>query len=364
MPQQASGATRHTSTLRRLTTEIQAVLQEIPGIVDISNQEQITVPQLIIDYDRSAMSRFGITATDLSRSVEALFQGTSVGHVVEDGIVSNVVVKLPENLRNFREKLAEMPVTRDNGNLIRMGDVATLRFDLGPAQIRRENVERLAVLTANISSRDQAGVAARVNRIVRDAVSFPAGYHMVLGGQFEEATRSFRNIMLMSLAALIAIYFLLYMALKSHVHSAIVLVNLPLAMIGGMFAIFLGFGVLSVASLVGFITLFGIATRNGVLLVNHYQYLMDVEGEGLEQAVFRGSVERLIPVLMTALTTGLALVPLVLEGLAAGNEIQSPMAHVILGGLITSTFLNMIIVPILFRKWGMNRKTDRKEAVA
>ena len=345
------------STLRRLTTEIQAVLQEVPGIVDISNQEQITVPQLIIDYDRSAMSRFGITAADLSRSVEALFQGTAVGHVVEDGIVSNVVVKLPENLRNFREKLAEMPVTRNSGSLIRMGDVANIRFDLGPAQIRRENVERLAVLTDNISS-------AQVRRVVKDAVAFPAGYHMVLGGQFEEASRSFRNIILMSLAALIAIYFLLYMALKSHVHSAIVLVNLPLAMIGGMFAIFLGFGVLSVASLVGFITLFGIATRNGVLLVNHYQHLINVEGEGLEQAVVRGSVERLIPVLMTALTTGLALVPLVLEGMSAGNEIQSPMAHVILGGLITSTFLNMIIVPILFRRWGMVRKTDRKEAVA
>lgn len=341
------------AVLRKLTSEIERLLQNIPGVVDISNQEQISVPQLIIDYDRSAMSRFGMTPQGLSQTVEALFQGTRVGHIVEDGIASGIVVKYQANLRKFREKLASLPVSTDAGKLVTLSDVSDIRFDLGPSQIRRENVQRLAMLTANISGRDKAGTAERVRETIQQKVTFPAGYHMMLGGQFEEATKSFRNILLMSLVVLILIYFLLYMALRDHIHAAIVLVNLPLALIGGVFAIFLGYGVLSVASLVGFITLFGIATRNGVLLVNHYQHLIEQEQATLDQAVLRGSVERLIPVLMTALTTGLALVPLVVEGMDAGNEIQSPMGHVILGGLLTSTFLNMIIVPILFKKWGM-----------
>ncbi len=347
------------SVLRKLTSEIETALQDISGVVDISNQEQISVPQLLIDYDRSAMSRFGIDAKGLSQTVEALFQGTRVGHIVEDGIASGIVVKYPETIRRYREKLVSLPVSTDTGKLVTLSDVSHIRFDLGPSQIRRENVQRLAMLTANISGRDKAGTAERVREAIHDEIEFPPGYHMELGGQFEEAGRSFRNILLMSLVVLLAVYLLLYLSFGNHIHAAIVLVNLPLALIGGVFAIFLGYGVLSVASLVGFITLFGIATRNGVLLVNHYQHLIEQEQASLDQAVVRGSVERLIPVLMTALTTGLALVPLVVEGMAAGNEIQSPMGHVILGGLLTSTFLNMIIVPILFRKWGTkNYRTE------
>ena len=339
------------TVLRGLAREVEAALGTVPGIVDLSNQEQASIPQLIIDFDRGAMARYDVEAAQLSSNVEALFQGTVVGEIVEEGISSRVVVRFPHRLREHRDQLAQLPVTTAEGELIYLGDVADIRFDLGPSLVRRENVQRLAVLTANVAGGDLVGTVDRARAAVAEAVDLPDGYRIEYGGQFEEGAKTLRNLVVLSILILIAMYVILFVAFRNARHTWIVMVNLPLAMIGGIVAIALGNGVMSIAALVGFITLFGIATRNGVLLVTRYQELMG-DGVQLMDAVRRGSEERLAPVLMTALTAGLALVPLVIAGHKPGNEIQSPMGLVILGGLLTSTFLNAVLVPILFARWG------------
>lgn len=352
------------TVLRSLSASVERLLRGVPGIVDLSNQEQATVPQLLVDFDRKAMARHGLDPASMAQSVEALFQGTVAGEVVEGGLTSRVVVRFPERLRLHRDDLEALPVTTPAGRVIRLGDVARVRFDLGPGLVRRENVQRLAMVTANIAGSDLTGVVARAREALREGLSLPEGYRIVFGGQFEEAARSLRNLGVLALVILAGMYTLLFVAFRSHRHTLIVLVNLPLAMIGGLLAVALSGGGLSVASLVGFITLFGIATRNGVLLVSHYEHLMRNEGLPLREAVIRGSHERLAPVLMTALTAGLALIPLVLAGERPGNEIQSPMAEVILGGLLSSTFLNLVVVPVLFARWGADQALDPLEIEA
>ena len=346
------------SVLRGLAAGAERILGDVPGIADLGNTEQASVPQLLIEFDRSAMARFGVSAESLARTVEALFQGAEVGEILEEGIVSRVVVRYPEVLRRDRDRLDDLPVAMSGGVLVRLGDVARVRFDLGPSLVRRENVQRVAMLTANIAGVDLAGTVEEARRAITAGLTVPSGYRIEYGGQFEEGAKSARNLAILSILILAAMYGLLFAAFRNHRYPSIVLVNLPLALIGGVVALFLGNGVLSVASMVGFITLFGIATRNGVLLVSHYQNLLRDEGLSLQEAVRRGSIERLAPVLMTALTAGLALIPLVIRGGEPGNEIQSPMAQVILGGLISSTFLNMIVVPVLFARWGGVRPDD------
>jgi len=339
------------AVLRALGTQVESVLTEVPGIVDVSNEEQASVPQLLVDFDREALARFGLSMADASTSVEALFQGAEVGEIVEDGLTSSVVVRFPEALRDDRDRLDALPVMVRGGQLLRLGQLADVRFDLGPSLVRRENAERLAVVTANVTGADLAGTVQRVRATMDETIDLPGGYRLVFGGQFEEAERSIRRLGLLSVLILVGMYGLLYMAFRNHRDAAIVSVNLPLSLIGGMFAVWLLGEALSVATLVGFVTLFGIATRNGVLLVTRYQALL-AEGLRRAEAVRQGSLERLAPILMTALTAGLALVPLVLAGHEPGNEIQSPMGIVILGGLLSSTFPNLIVVPALFVSWG------------
>ena len=335
------------AVLRDLAARVERVLEGVPGIVDLSNQEQSAIPQLVIDFDRQTMARHGLSPADLSRAVEALFQGVVVGEVLEQGLASGIAVRLPPELRSSPEKLLDLPVPTPAGDLLRLGAVADVRRDLGPSMIRRENVQRVAMLTANVVGGDLAGTVERARDAVDDALDLPPGYLVSFGGQFEEAARSAQRLGLLIGVLLLSMYGLLHLGLGGHRDALIVLVNLPLALIGGIVAVALGPGVLSIATLVGFVTLFGIAARNGVLLVNNYQRLLTA-GASQHEAVRRGSAERMAPILMTALTAGLALVPLVLAGGAPGNEIQSPMAQVILGGLLTSTFLNLIVVPVLY----------------
>jgi CzcA family heavy metal efflux pump len=344
--------------LRGLSSSAERLLRDVPGLVDLSNQEQASVPQILIDFDRQAMARHGLTPADLAQSVEALFQGTVAGELVEGGITSRIVVRYPERLRSRRDQMEALPVTAPDGRLIRLGDVAQVRFDLGPGLIRRESVQRVAMLTANVTGSDLTGIVERARAALAAGLALPEGYRVVFGGQFEEAARSVQNLAFLAAGLLVAMHGLLFLAFRSHHQTMIVLVNLPLALIGGLVAVALGGQGLSVASIVGFITLFGIATRNGVLLVSHYGHLMRDEGLPLRDAVSRGSRERLAPVLMTALTAGLALIPLVLAGDKPGNEIQSPMAEVILGGLLSSTFLNLVVVPVLFCRWGESRTPE------
>jgi Cu/Ag efflux pump CusA len=335
------------AVLRTLASRVEQVLAEVPGIVDLSNQEQAAIPQVVIAFDRDAMARHGVAASDLSVAVEAMFQGTVVGEIVDEGLTSRVAVRLPEGLRSSPDDLASLPVFTPAGDVLRLDRVAEVRRVLGPSLIRRENVQRVAMVTANVVGSDLAGTVGRARSAVGAGVDLPRGYRVTFGGQFEEAERSSRNLAVLSVLILLAMYGLLYLEFRGTRETLIVLVNLPLALIGGVVAVALGDGVLSVATLVGFVTLFGIATRNGVLLVNNYQRLR-AAGMGAQEAVRQGSEERMAPILMTALTAGLALVPLVLAGDAAGNEIQSPMGQVILGGLLTSTFLNLVVVPVLY----------------
>jgi CzcA family heavy metal efflux pump len=341
-------------TLRTLAAQVERVLAAVPGIVDLSNQEQASVPQLAFDLDREALGRFGLSAQEAGRNLEALFQGSPAAELIEDGIVSRVVVRYPERLRANRDALADLPVATPAGELLTLGAVARPRFDLGPGMIRRENVERVALLSANVAGADLTGTVERARRAIAAAIELPAGYRVEFGGQFEEAERSSRTLAGLAVLVLAATWGLLWLAFGSHRQVAIVLVNLPLALVGGVAALAASGGTISVASIVGFVTLFGIATRNGVLLVARYR---DLEGErvGLAEAVRRGSLERLGPVVMTAATAALALVPLALQGERPGNEIQSPMAVVILGGLVTSTLLNLMVVPILYERWGADR---------
>jgi CzcA family heavy metal efflux pump len=335
------------AVLRGLAGRVEQVLAGVPGIVDLSNQEQAAIPQLVIDPDRAAMARHGLAPADVATAVEALFQGVVAGEIVEEGLTSSMALRLPADLRLRREQLDLLPLSTPDGNIIRLGTVAAVRHDLGPSMIRRENVQRVAMITANVAGGDLAGTVERAREIVDASVQLPRGYLVTFGGQFEEAARSGRTLALLGVLILAGMYGLLYVEFGSHRDTVIVLVNLPLALIGGIVALTLGAGILSVATLVGFVTLFGIATRNGVLLVNNYQRLM-AEGASPFEAVRRGSEERMAPILMTAITAGLALIPLVIASGAPGNEIQSPMAQVILGGLITSTLLNLVVVPALY----------------
>jgi len=337
------------AVLRSIASRVEQVLEGVPGIVDLSNQEQAAVSQLMIDPDRTAMAQHGLSPSDISQAVEALFQGVAAGEIVEEGLTSSMAVLLPADLRSAPENLASLPVSTPAGDIIRLGSVADVRHDLGPSMIRRENVQRVAMITANVEGTDLAGTVERAQAAVDAGVELPPGYLVTFGGQFEEAARSVRSLMLLAFLILIGMYGLLYVEFGSHRDTLIVLVNLPLALIGGIIAVALGGGVLSIATLVGFVTLFGIATRNGVLLVNNYQRLL-AEGLSSLEAVRKGSEERMAPILMTALTSGLALIPLVLASGAPGNEIQSPMAQVILGGLLTSTLLNLVVVPALYRR--------------
>jgi len=233
------------------------------------------------------------------------------------------------------------------GPKVPLEQLADIRYDLGPNTISRENVQRKMVVQANISERDLRSVIDDVRQAIESNVSLPEGYYIEFGGQFESEQAATRILTLLSIVSLALIFLLLYLQFKTVRTSLFILVNLPLALIGGVWAVFFTSGVVSVASLVGFITLFGIATRNGIMMISHIQYLLE-EGKTFRDAVVQGSLERLNPILMTALTTGLALVPLALGGGAPGKEIETPMAIVILGGLFTSTILNMVVVPTLY----------------
>jgi Cu/Ag efflux pump CusA len=248
-----------------------------------------------------------------------------------------------------------------HGGAIPLELVADIRIDRGPNYISRENVQRKIVIQANVAGRDLRGAVEEIRSRLSDNVDLPAGYFVEYGGQFESEERATRMVSLLSLVSILAIMIALYLEFRSFRQATLIMVNLPLALIGGIVGVWLTGGVISIASLVGFITLFGIAVRNGILMVSHYNHLIDVEGQPLLAAVIQGSLERLSPILMTALTTGLALVPLALAGHKPGSELEYPMAIVILGGLVSATVLNLVVVPALYLTWG--RRSQRAPEV-
>ena len=311
-------------------------------------EQQIERPQLIIAPKREVLAKYGISLPEFSEFVNVCLAGESVSQVYEKGKSFDLTVRVKDDLRDEMEKIRNLMIDTGNGQKIPLNYVAEVRSAMGPNTISRENVKRKIVISANVADRDLRSVVNDIQERVDASVKLPEGYHIEYGGQFESEQAASRTLALTSFMSIVVIFLLLYHEFRSVKESAIILINLPLALIGGVFALLITTGEVSIPAIIGFISLFGIATRNGMLLISHYNHLQQEEGYGVYDSVIRGSLDRLNPILMTALSSALALIPLALSGDLPGNEIQSPMAKVILGGLLTSTFLNGFIIPIVY----------------
>lgn len=326
----------------KIKTEISA----IQGVVDLNVEQQVERPQLQIVPKREMLAKYGVTPSEFTDMVEVYLAGRTVSRVYEGNRVFDLTVKADDDSRSTIEAIRDMPVDVVGGK-VPFSQIAEIRSAAGPNTINRENVARKIVISANVSDGDLQGAVNRIRKTINDKVPLPEGYHVEYGGQFESAQSATRTLLVTSLMAILVIFLLLYGQFKNVRQASAVLLNLPLALIGGVFAIFFADGIISIPAIIGFISLFGIATRNGMLLIDRYNELRQ-SGLSLHDAVMRGSLDRLNPILMTALTSALALIPLALGGDLPGNEIQSPMAKVLLGGLLTSTMLNGFIVPVVY----------------
>lgn len=331
-----------------LGNEIKSAIQGIPGIADLNVEQQIERPQLVISPKREMLAKYGISLPEFSEFVNVCLAGEAVSQVYEKGKSFDLTVRVKDNLRDEMEKIRNLMIDTGDGQKIPLNYVAEIRSAMGPNTISRENVKRKIVISANVADRDLRSVVNDIQAQVDAQIKLPEGYHIEYGGQFESEQAASRTLALTSFMSIVVIFLLLYHEFRSVKESAIILINLPLALIGGVFALLITTGEVSIPAIIGFISLFGIATRNGMLLISHYNHLQQEEGYGVYDSVIRGSLDRLNPILMTALSSALALIPLTLSGDLPGNEIQSPMAKVILGGLLTSTFLNGFIIPIVY----------------
>lgn len=331
-----------------LGNEIKSNIQDVPGIADLTVEQQIERPQLTITPRREMLARYGITLPQFAEYVNACLAGEAVSQVYEQGKSFNLTVRMRDDLRDQASKIGDLMIDTGDGHQIPLNYVADIRSTQGPNSISRENVKRKIVISANVADRDLRSVVNDIQARIDTQIKLPEGYHVEYGGQFESEQAASRTLLLTSLMSIVVIFLLLFHEFRSVKESAVILINLPLALIGGVFALLLTTGEVSIPAIIGFISLFGIATRNGMLLISHYNHLQSEEGYTVHDSVIRGSLDRLNPILMTALSSALALIPLALGGDLPGNEIQSPMAKVILGGLLTSTFLNGFIIPIVY----------------
>jgi len=343
-------------TLRQIGEQVRDAMSDVPGVVDLSVEQQTDIPMVRFDLDRAAIARLGLRIADVAGAVETAFSGTTVGRVLEGEAAFDLTVRLDEAARADFARLEALPIDTPSGGRVPIGLVAAVRREQGPNMIGRENVQRRIVVSSNVAGRDLGGVVDDIRTHVARQVRLPLGYRVEYGGQFESQQSASRRLAVLGFLVVVGIFMLLVVAFGRTRDAVIVMTNLPLALIGGIAGVYLAGGILSVASIIGFITLFGIATRNGIMLVSHIQHVIAHEGEtDFRAAVERASHERLVPILMTALAAGLALIPLALGGGRAGSEIQTPMAIVILCGLVSSTALNMAVVPALYLRYGRIR---------
>lgn len=327
--------------------DIKAEIEGIEGLVDVSVEQQTETPELQIRAKRDMLARHKITMEEFNHYIELAFSGDKISEVYEGQRSFDLVLRLNENYTESIEGIKSAMIVNGDGVMIPLEEVAEIVSVGGPNSISRENVQRKIVVSANTAGRDVVSIVNEIEQRVNDNVNIPENYLVEYGGQFQSAKKASRTLMIMTIIAIFVIFLLLYGEFKDVTLSAIVLLNLPLALIGGVFAIFITSNTVSIPAIIGFITLFGIATRNGILLISRYQY-GTTQGHALRQSIIDGSKDRLTPILMTALTSALALIPMVMNGNASGNEIQSPMAVVVLGGLLTSSFLNMYVIPIVY----------------
>jgi CzcA family heavy metal efflux pump len=323
-------------------------IEDIEGIADLNVEQQIERPQLTIAPRREMLAEYGITLPEFAEFVRVSLAGETVSQVYEAGKSFDLTVRVRDDRRDAAERIKDLMVDTGDGRKVALADIAEVRSTMGPNTISRENVKRKIVISANVADRDLRSVVNDIQSRIEKNITLPEGYHVEYGGQFESEQAASRTLLITSLMSIVVIFLLLYHEFRSTKESAVVLINLPLALIGGVFALLLTTGEVSIPAIIGFISLFGIATRNGMLLISHYNHLQREEGMGVRDSVLRGSLDRLNPILMTALSSALALIPMALGGDLPGNEIQSPMAKVILGGLLTSTFLNGFIIPSVY----------------
>ena len=342
-----------------LSNEIKAKIQNVEGLVDLSVEQQVEIPQIQIKAKRDVLNQYGITIGQFNEFVDVAFAGEKVSEIYEGNKTFDLMLRFDDANKGKIENIKNAMIDTHDGKKIPLYYVADVVSTSGPNTINRENVQRKTVVSANVSGRDQKSVVADIQKIIDEQVKLPEEYHIEYGGQFEAEAEASKTLILTSLISLLVIFLILYQEFKKVKTASIILLNLPLALIGGVFSIYFTSGILSIPAIIGFITLFGVATRNGILLVSHYETL-EKEGLSLYETVIQGSKDRLSPILMTALTAGLALIPLAIASDLPGNEIQSPMAKVILGGLLTSTLLNIFIVPVVYYLSNRKKVTNEK----
>lgn len=332
----------------------------VDGIADLNVEQQIERPELTISPKRKLLAKHGITLADFNSFVSVNLGGETVSQVYEDKKSFNLVVRAADSDRGSMERIKDLMIDTPDGGKIPLTEVAEVKSTTGPNTINRENVKRKIVVSANASGRDLRSVVNNIQARIDKNIKLPEGYHIEYGGQFESEQSASRTLMLASAVSIVIMFLLLYLQFRNALESGVILLNLPLALIGGVFALCLTTGEVSIPAIIGFISLFGIATRNGMLLISRYNTLQREEGLSLKESIMKGSLDRLNPIVMTALCSALALIPLALRGDLPGNEIQSPMAKVILGGLLTSTFLNAFIVPIIYELLNKKNITNNK----
>lgn len=343
------------NVLREKAAEIQGAMASVPGVADLAVEQQTGVPKVSVKFNRDVLAQYGLNSADLAETIQAAFYGTKVSNVFEQQKSFPIWVRYDPKLATDAQTMKETLVDTPTGAKVPLGALADIQIVNAPNTINRENAQRRLVISCNVAgARSLTSVVADLQRSVSDKVKLPEGYYVAYGGQYEAQAAALRQMLLLSLAAIVGIFLLLFMAFRSIKQALLVMANLPLALIGGIVAVLIASeGETSVASLVGFVTLFGIATRNGVMLITHYHHLMAEEGMTFgRELILRGAMERLSPILMTALTAGLGLLPLALSVGKPGRELEQPMAVVIVGGLFTSTLLNMIVLPALYLKFG------------
>jgi CzcA family heavy metal efflux pump len=342
-----------------LSNQIKGEIQNIEGLVDLSVEQQTEIPQVQIKPKRDMLNHYGITIGEFNEFVDVAFAGEKVSEIYEGNRTFDMVLKYDDDNRGKIENITNTMIDTHDGQKIPLEYVADVVSTSGPNTINRENVQRKTVVSANVAGRDQKSVVEEIKKAINEKIKLPEGYHIEYGGQFEAEAEASKTLMYTSIISLLIIFLILFQEFRKFKTASIILLNLPLALIGGVLSIYFTSGILSIPAIIGFITLFGVATRNGILLVSHYKTLQQ-EGHDLYETVMQGSKDRLSPILMTALTAGLALIPLAIASDLPGNEIQSPMAKVILGGLLTSTLLNIFIVPIVY--YMSNIKNEKDEA--
>lgn len=332
--------------LYSIGSQIRQIVAEIDGIVDVNIEQQIGRPQLNIKPKREMLAKYGIPIKQYAQFINVTLGGVVVSQVYENGLPYDITVRLDDEHRNSIDKISNLMIDSNVGK-IPLSNVADIISTSGPNTINRENVNRRIVISANVDDLDLRGAVTKIQQEIDKKIKLPDNYYITYGGQFENEAEASRTLALTSIGALFLIFMLLYQEFKNFTHSAIILINMPLAMIGGVFILYFTSGELNIPAIIGFISLLGITTRNGMLLISRYNHLKD-DGLGLKDRIFKGSTDRLNPILMTALTSALALIPLALRGSEPGNEIQSPLAIVILGGLLSSTILNVFVVPLIY----------------